>query len=68
MDNVTARDVPQYTSVDVRLAWKPIIHLEISLVGQNLLDSSHLEFVPEFLKSLSTENERSFYGKITLNF
>ena len=68
VDNITARDVPQYTSVDIRLAWKPVSHLELSLVGQNLLDSSHLEFVPEFLKSLHTENERSFYGKVSLNF
>ena len=68
IDNLTARDVPKYTSVDVSLAWKPVSNLELSLVGQNLLDSSHLEFDPEFLKSLPTENERSFYGKVTLNF
>ena len=68
VDNLTARDVPKYTSVDIRLAWKPVNNLELSLVGQNLLDSSHLEFDPEFLKSLPTENERSFYGKVTLNF
>ena len=68
VDNVTSRDVPHYTSVNVRLAWNPVSNLELSLVGQNLFDPSHLEFDPEFLKSLPTENERSFYGKVALKF
>ncbi len=38
-DNVT-----QYFRVDLRLGWRPIEHLEVSLVGQNLADGRHAEY------------------------
>lgn len=38
-DNVT-----QYFRLDLRLAWRPIEGLELSLVGQNLLDGRHAEY------------------------
>jgi iron complex outermembrane recepter protein len=37
-------NVPSYTAVDVRLGWRPVRDLEVSLTLQNLLDSSHPEF------------------------
>jgi iron complex outermembrane receptor protein len=37
-------DVPAYTAVDVRLGWKIRRDVELSLIGQNLLDASHPEF------------------------
>ena len=36
--------VPAYTAVDLRYGWKLRRDLELSLVGQNLLDSEHAEF------------------------
>ena len=60
--------IAAYTTLDTRLAWKPIPQLELSLVGQNLLQKSHAEFRPEFLFSVPTETERSFYGMLTWNF
>lgn len=36
--------VPAYTSLDMRLGWKVSSALELSVVGQNLLDASHGEF------------------------
>jgi iron complex outermembrane receptor protein len=38
--------VASYVGLDLRLAWRPAAHLELAVVGQNLLDSSHPEFVP----------------------
>jgi iron complex outermembrane receptor protein len=35
---------PAYTSMDLRYGWKVRKDLEISLIGQNLLSSSHVEF------------------------
>ncbi len=38
-------NVPAYTAMDVRFAWRLRRELELSVVGQNLLDSGHTEFV-----------------------
>jgi iron complex outermembrane receptor protein len=35
---------PAYTSMDFRYGWKVRKDLEVSLIGQNLLSSSHVEF------------------------
>lgn len=69
--NRTSFSVPmpiaEYTSMNVRLAWRPNNDLEVSLVGQNLLDNRHTEFVGENLL-LQTEVERSVYAKVRWKF
>ena len=44
VDEVPAQKVPAYSSLDLRLAWRPTAALELAVVGQNLLDESHLEW------------------------
>lgn len=39
--------VPSYVRLDTRLGWRLTEQLELSVVGQNLLDGRHLEFLPE---------------------
>jgi len=58
---------PSYTSANIKLAWQASNDLELSLVGQNLLDSHHSEFIAENLQ-VPTEVERSIYAKIKLKF
>ena len=36
--------VPSYTALDLRLGWQLSSHVDLSIVGQNLLDSGHGEF------------------------
>src|SRR5437867_3935781 len=36
--------VPAYTAFDMRIAWRLQRELELSVVGQNLIDSGHVEF------------------------
>jgi len=67
VDNLPAIDVDSYLTLDARLAWKARENLELSVVGQNLLDSNRLEFDPE-LTTLPTEVERGLYGKCTWRF
>ncbi len=55
------KDIGSYTVLDARLAWRPYPSLELSLVGQNLLEEGHAEFS-------TLEVERSIYGKIEWNF
>lgn len=57
--------VPAYTTVDLRLGWKPSKQLEVSLIGQNLLDKRHPEFGPSNIRS---EIERSVLVKAACRF
>ena len=60
--------IPAYVSLDLRLAWEPRKNIELSLVGQNLLDDRHPEFISRSLNVQQTEARRGFYGKITFRF
>ena len=44
VDRLETQSVPSYLSLDLRLGWRPLRDLELSIVGQNLLDSQHLEY------------------------
>lgn len=58
--------VPSYIELDARLGWRPTQGLELSIVGQNLLQDHHLEYgVPS---PTSEEIARSVYGKATCQF
>lgn len=59
--------IPSYVTMDVRLAWKPVKNIEFSLIGQNLLDSNHLEAYGEAFAN-PTQIPRSYYGKISWEF
>jgi iron complex outermembrane recepter protein len=52
--------VPAYTSLDLRLGWKVTPALELSVVGQNLLDAAHGEFGAAATRS---EFERGVFVK-----
>lgn len=66
--NGSIGDVDAYVTADARLAWQMFESLELSLVGRNLLQSSHLELGPDPRNGLSNEVERSIYGQIRLHF
>jgi iron complex outermembrane receptor protein len=57
VDALTENDVDGYNTLDARLAWSPWPELELSAVGQNLLQPNHREFS-------SIEIERAFYLKV----
>ncbi len=64
-DIVTGEGIDSYSKLDVRLAWQASEELELSLVGQNLLDRYHVEFgAPEARGQL----ERSVYAKLAWGF
>ncbi len=58
--------VPGYVEADVHLGWFPTKNLELSIVGQNLVQRRHPEF--GFPAPTRAEIERSVYGKITWRF
>jgi iron complex outermembrane receptor protein len=59
--------IKAYISLDVRMAWRPVNGLELSLVGQNLLAQRHQEYREESFTQ-PTEIDRSFYGKLSWHF
>jgi iron complex outermembrane receptor protein len=66
VDELPSMGVRNYLNLDLRLAWRPLPGLELSLVGQNLIDTSHQEFVS--IEGISTRVERGFYGKVVFEF
>jgi iron complex outermembrane receptor protein len=61
-------NIPGYTSLDGGVRWKPISNLELSFVGENWLNSRHMEFIPDFINTMPTAVGRSFHGGITWTF
>lgn len=59
--------IPAYTRLDMRVGYSPIKGLDLSLIGQNLLQSEHQEFSP-FLYQTPEEIGRSALAKATLRF
>lgn len=67
-DNVPEFKIPSYLTLDAGLSWQVNKMIELSVMGQNLLESSHSEYQYEFIPARATQVERSVYGKISLRF
>jgi iron complex outermembrane recepter protein len=68
VDALGALGVPSYFSLDVRLAWRPLENFEAAVIGQDLLDQSHPEFMPTTIRTSPAEAERAVFGKLTWFF
>jgi iron complex outermembrane recepter protein len=66
-NGATLATVPSYFELNTRLAWQITKHVEVSVVGQNLLHTRHYEY--GFPNSPGTEQiVRSVYGKVSFSF
>lgn len=68
VSRLPAIDIPAYAAVDVRYAWRARKGLELSLVGQNLFDSRHPEFVSDNMPTRNVEIQRGVYAKAVWQF
>jgi len=66
--SINQTSIPGYVTLDARIGWRPVKSLELALVGQNLLQRRHPEYVSEFINTTPSEVPRSVYGKVTWNF
>ncbi len=57
--------VPEYTTLDSVLSWKLPYNFDVSLIGKDLLDERHPEFVADVVSSQPLTVERSAYVRIT---
>ncbi|PPC94078.1 MAG: TonB-dependent receptor [Methylotenera sp.] len=69
MGKLRKLDVPAYTALDIRYGWKINKDLEFSIVGQNLLDSKHIEYAdPVRTSAASPEYDRRLFAKVQWYF
>ncbi len=68
VDELEAFDVDDYLELDLRLSWSPAVNTEVSLVGKNLLESSHREFGNDFVDQPAYEVDRGVFLKISSVF
>lgn len=62
------QSVDPYTTLDMRLAWQPMKTLELSLVGQNLIHSQHVQFRTNILDVIPTQISRDVYLQLLWHF
>ncbi len=68
VDRIDRGNIPAYNEFDTRVQFLLSDGVQLAVVGKNLLDSSHLEFVPSLSNALPTEVERSLSANIRLTF
>ena len=68
VDKLPSLNMPSYYSLDLHIGWRPVPQLYLSFGGEDLLNSRHLEFIPEFINTLPTEVRRTFFGSIAWTF
>ena len=69
VDNNPSLNVPSFISMDLRAAWQATDALELTLVGQNLLDSHRPEYGSSlFVHEVATEVRRGVYGMATVRY
>lgn len=69
VDRLASLNIPSYLRLDLRLGWEPIKGVDISLVGQNLLDDRHPEHGPFLGENVQpSEVRRGMYGIVTWRF
>ncbi|MEX0679303.1 MAG: TonB-dependent receptor plug domain-containing protein [Pirellulales bacterium] len=68
VDRVTALEIPKYIEMDAVLSWQATPTMEFSLVGQNLLNPHHLEYVDWQLGMEETEVVRGVYGMFSWTY
>jgi iron complex outermembrane receptor protein len=64
VDRLVADEVPSYLTMDLRLAYRPRKHLELAVVGQNLLQQQHQEYSGDTV-AYTSEVPRGVYGTVT---
>jgi iron complex outermembrane recepter protein len=68
VDKLPGLNIPSYYSLDLHVGWKPVSQIQLSFGAQDLLNSKHLEFIPEFINTLPTQVRRTFFGSIAWTF
>jgi iron complex outermembrane receptor protein len=63
---IARRQVPSYEELNARLSWQPTARLDLSIIGQNLLNPRHVEFGAP--GPTRREIQRGVYGLLEWRF
>jgi iron complex outermembrane recepter protein len=63
VDRLPASNTSPYTELMLRIAWRPVNSVELSVVGQHLLNSDHVEFASTRVEVVPRKIERSVLGQ-----
>ena len=58
VDELKGLGIDSYVTADLRIGWSPTPRLQLSLVGRNLLEEYHAEFISEIREAVPVEIER----------
>jgi len=67
IDDINNQLVPAYAELNATLTWQPTSHLDLSLVGQNLLHGQHREFGAA-TSPTRRDIQRGVYGAVAWRF
>ena len=62
VSNISFYNIPDYVTMDAKLIFKPTKNVELFLVGQNLFQEKHKEFVSDFIPSLPAYIPQGIYA------
>jgi len=69
VDALKSQQVRSYFRLDLRVGWRPTKNIEVSVVGQNLLDDQHQEWGNDRIQTNDRNLvERSVFGELVLKF
>jgi len=69
VDALKSQQVRSYFRLDLRVGWHPTKDIEVSIIGQNLLDNQHQEWGNDRIQTNDRNLvERSVFGKLVLKF
>lgn len=68
VDRLDFGQVSDYYEMDARIAWQATKEMELALVGQNLLHSSHEEYVGNLFGPPPIEIQRAVFGTFSYHF
>ena len=68
VDDLPTLAIDRYLTLDIHLGWHPGDRLELSLVGRNLLNSPHREFVSPSSGILPAEVQAGIYSTLSWRF
>ena len=68
VDELESIAIDDYFELDLSLSWHARENLSLSVVGRNLLDSSHAEYSSDFVPQPIAEIERQVSGQLRYHF
>jgi len=68
VDELPNAGIDSYLELDLRIGWSPTPELQFALVGQNLLEDAHQEFVSELSDVVPVQIERRAYIEARWSF